>query len=67
MSTRQCPTAGGAHGPVGAHERRGHWRRYRDERYSEETRSRPQWIEATWVGPSEAEVGAHRYRVRLDL
>ena len=64
MSTRQCPTPGGAHGSVGAHERRGHWRRrYRDERYSEETRARPQWIEATWVGPSEAEIGARRYRL----
>lgn len=47
--------------------RRRHWRWYKHERYTEERRAKPQLIDATWVGPTEAEVGPHFYRVRLDL
>ncbi len=47
--------------------RRRHWRHYRHDRYTEERRSKPQLIDAIWVGPSEAKIGKHRYKVRLDL
>jgi len=47
--------------------RRRHWRRYRHERYTEERRAQPQLIDATWVGPTEAELNGRRYKIRLDL
>lgn len=50
------------------HERRGHWRTYRHERfYASGLLSRRRWVRATWVGPSEVVVGKRRYRVCLDL
>ena len=52
---------------VGAHERRAHWRTYRDPRFSSERRAKRQFIASTWVGPSVAVVGNKRYIVRLDL
>jgi hypothetical protein len=35
-----------------AHDRRGHWRNYRHERYRF-ARGKWQWIKATWIGPKE--------------
>jgi hypothetical protein len=52
---------------VAAHPRTGHFRYYRHSKYSEERRSRPQWIESTRIGPTEAKVSGHRYLVRTDL
>lgn len=50
------------------HERRGHWRTYRHQRFaSSGLADKRRWIRATWVGPSEAVVGKRRYKVRLDL
>lgn len=47
------------------HERRAHWRTYRNERYKK-MRGQSVKIPSTWVGPSEAELGKHYYRVILD-
>jgi len=49
------------------HERRAHLRYYRDKRYSDKRREKPQKIEASWIGPKESIVGTRRYRVRVDL
>ena len=50
------------------HERRGHWRTYRHERFAASgLASKRRWIKATWVGPSEAVIGKRRYKVCLDL
>lgn len=51
---------------VGAHERRGHYRRLSAERFKA-ARGRVIWIDPIWVGPSEAVRGPNRYKVRLDL
>ncbi len=48
------------------HERRGHYRYYAHERFSEEVRSKPRWIQPTWVGPAESAAHGKRYRVILD-
>lgn len=48
------------------HGRRGYWRVYKDQRYSEDVRSKPQWIKATFVGTLEAEKGNKYYRVLVD-
>jgi hypothetical protein len=49
-----------------AHERRGHFRTYRSEKFKQ-ARGRRVWIDAMWVGPREAVLGPNRYTVRLDL
>jgi len=59
----------GARGPLEApQERRGHWRTYRNEKYSEERRKKPQWINSYWAGPHEGPGpgGNKWYRVILD-
>jgi hypothetical protein len=48
------------------HERRGHWRRFRAERYREK-RGQVAWIEACWIGEREAVLGPNKYVVRLDV
>ena len=48
-----------------AHQRRGHWRTYSNERYRN-LKGKRQWIDAIWVGPQEAVVGKNKYIVRLD-
>lgn len=53
-------------GHVKPHERRGHWRTYRAERYKN-VKNQRRWIEAMWVGPQDAVVGPNRYVVRIDL
>ena len=45
------------------HERRGHWRHLRAERYKVK---KPIWIKNTWIGPRENTVGGKRYKVLLD-
>ena len=52
-------------GPRQPHERRRHYRTYRDERYVN-MRDRTVIIPACWCGPSEACVGNRRYRILLD-
>ena len=47
------------------HDRRGHYRTYQSERYKA-AKGKRQWIDATWVGPTEATVGKRTYRVLLD-
>lgn len=59
-----CPAAEG--GERTAHERRGHNRALRHERYGE-SRGKTIWIQPTWIGPSEAVVGNKKYKVRLDI
>lgn len=59
----------GSRGPLtGPQERRGHWRTYRNEKYSEERREKPQWINSYWAGPHEGPGpgGNKWYRVILD-
>lgn len=53
---------------VAPHERRGHFRTLRDERFTRLPDGSPRriWIPATWVGPAENVVGERRYRVILD-
>jgi hypothetical protein len=51
---------------VTPHERRGHYRTLRSERYKA-ARGRTIWIDPVWVGPTEAIKGKNRYLVRLDL
>lgn len=51
---------------VGAHERRGHFRTLRSERFTK-AKGQVIWIEPIWIGPSEATVGPNKYKVRLDL
>lgn len=48
------------------HERRGHWRTYRDARFTK-LMSQRRWVKAAWIGPSEVVVGKRRYKVMLDL
>lgn len=51
-----------------AHQRRGHWRLLQSERFAKSgLRGRHLWIEATWVGETEAMVGNKKYIVRTDL
>jgi hypothetical protein len=54
-----------AGGPRRPHERRRHYRTYRDERYVK-MRNKTVVIPASWVGPSEATIGNRRYRILLD-
>lgn len=58
--------AKGQEGVKTPHERRGHWRTYRDDRFVNKQGKR-QWIDATWVGHAEAQIGNKFYKVRLDL
>jgi len=51
---------------VAPHERRGHWRTFHSERFKN-VRGQKRWIEAMWIGPSEAIIGKNKYSVRLDL
>jgi len=48
------------------YERRRHYRTYRNDRYVN-VQGKTVVIEATWVGPSEKQVGKKYYKVRLDL
>ncbi len=51
-----------------AHQRRGHWRLLQSERFAKSgLKGRHLWIEATWVGETEAVVGNKKYIVRTDL
>ena len=49
------------------HERRGHWRLLRDERYkrAEDGSIRRIWIDSMWIGPTENIVGNKKYKVIL--
>lgn len=47
------------------HERAGHYRTYRHERYGDKVGTK-QWIKPTWIGPSEAKVGNKLYKVLLE-
>lgn len=50
------------------HQRRGHWRLLRSERFAKSgLKGQHLWIEATWVGETEAVVGNKKYIVRTDL
>ena len=48
------------------YERRRHYRTYRNDRYVN-VQGKTVIIEATWVGPSEKQIGKKIYKVRLDL
>lgn len=48
------------------HERRRHWRHLTSERYTNK-RWQKILIDAVWVGPSQATIGNHHYKVRLDI
>ena len=51
--------------PKIAHERMGHWRHFRSDRYVN-LQGKKRWINSFWIGQSEAKVGNKRYRVILD-
>jgi len=59
-------TPGQGHASPTPHERRRHYRTYTAERYKKMKGQRVT-IPATWVGPSEATVGKHRYKVMLGV
>jgi|SRR5208283_4708382 len=42
------------------------WRTFKHERFSEEVRNTPKWINSYWAGPNEGRVGNMWYRVILD-
>lgn len=46
------------------HERRGHWRNYRSDRYVN-LKGQRRWIDDIWIGQSEGKVGNKFYRVLL--
>lgn len=48
------------------HERRGHWRLLRAERFVNK-RGQRVWVRPSWVGPVESRRGNRRYRVVLDI
>lgn len=48
------------------HFRRGHWRTFRSDRYKNVQGDRT-WIDAVWIGESEATMKNVRYKIRLDL
>ena len=48
------------------HERRGHWRVLRNERYGDRVGEQI-WVKHSWIGPSEAKVGNKFYKVILEL
>ena len=48
------------------HERRRHFRTYKSDRYKS-AKGKTVVIPATWIGPSEAEIGNKRYRVCLEV
>ncbi len=48
------------------HERRRHFRTYKDDRYKK-VKGKTRVIPATWVGPEEADKDGHHWKVRLDL
>lgn len=51
---------------VGAHERRGHFRRLQSNRFVK-AKGHTIWIKPMWVGPEESVKNGNRYKVRLDL
>lgn len=51
---------------VRPHERRRHFRTLRSDRYKA-MKGKTITVPACWVGPSEATVGKHRYKVMLDI
>lgn len=48
------------------HFRRGHWRTFKSDRYKNVQGDRT-WIDAVWIGESEATMKNVRYKIRLDL
>ena len=48
------------------HERSGHYRTLKADRYKE-NRGKRIWVKPTWIGPSEVINGTKKYKVRLDL
>ncbi len=54
---------------VEGHYRRRHFRELRDERFTknDDGSNKKLLIEPMWVGPSEATVSGHKYKVRLEL
>lgn len=62
---RLVDPSGDPHSHVAPHERRGHFRVYKHERFKF-VKGKPQWIPSTWIGPSEAVVGTAKYKVLLD-
>lgn len=64
---RIYPQIQGEVGKKAPHFRRGYWRRYTNERFSEERRAKCQWVAPIWVGEKEVTHKGVRYRVRLDL
>jgi hypothetical protein len=55
--------AGGTHAPPSPHQRRGHWRQLRAERFRVKARV---WVRPSWVGPTTWETGGQVYRVLAD-
>lgn len=53
------------HGARRPHERRGHWRLLKAERFTKK-RGQRVWVSPCWVGPSQSVRGNRRYRVVLD-
>lgn len=51
---------------IGAHERRGHYRKLQSDRYIN-AKGKTIWVKAMWIGPSEAVINNNRYKVMLDL
>ena len=51
---------------TGPHERRGHFRTLRSERFKQ-AKGQVIWINPMWIGPSECIHSSRRYKVRIDL
>jgi len=57
--------------PGESSKKRGHWRRRHDRLlksdYYKDAKGKRVVVQAHWVGPEEAEIDGHHYRVRIDL
>lgn len=60
------PTPGTVGSPKRPHDRRAHTRTLRSSRFGD-NQGKQVSVKASWVGPSEAQVGNKIYKVRLDL
>lgn len=60
---RERTETSGGHAVPRPHQRRGHWRQLRAERYKEKRRL---WVRPVWVGEGEWENGGQIYRVIVD-